>query len=531
MDTIVRFAPSPTGQVHIGNIRTAIFNWLFARHCSGIFLLRIEDTDLERSTRQAIDTLLECMDWLGLNFDGEIMYQTSQKENHIKAVEQMIAKGLAYAAPAPADGASPIFFRIPWDCPDFTAIRETGPAEFDLHPETPVKIDFTGVSFSTVSKKGAPMPAAACLAGFRQMKLYDKAGNVAFELEKEIDGILHGKQAFALNNCVKMTFLRREIFYKDIIKGELSKPLDGIKDLIMVRGDGSPVFHLANVVDDITQNVTHIIRGDDHVENTYRHIMLFYALGSKAPEYAHLPMIVNSSGKPYSKRDGDAFVGDFREKGFLADALFNYLALLGWSPGDDREKMTKQEMIEAFTLERVKSAPAQLDSNKLLNMNGTYIAEMPFEKFVEYAGRFAGNFVNDKARFEQVARLMQSRVKQFWQIATWQYFFSDDFPVDEKVFKKQLASAEVRAALGFLAGELNSHSDLTKEWLHTIISKAEENFGVPHGKLFQPLRLTVSGAAGGAELDETIMLIGGSRSAERILRSLEAHNKEVSSGE
>lgn len=531
MDTVVRFAPSPTGQVHIGNIRTAIFNWLFARHCGGRFLLRIEDTDLERSTRQAIDTLLECMEWLGLNFDGEIMYQTSQKEAHIKAAEQMTAKGLAYAAPAPEGGQSPIFFRIPWDCPDFTSIRETGPAELEIHSETPVKIDFTGVSFSTVSRKGAPMPAAACLAGFRQMKLYDGAGNILFELEKNIDDILQGEQCFSINNCVKMTFMRREIFYQDIIKGELSKPLDGIKDLILIRGDGSPIFHLANVVDDITQNVTHIIRGDDHVENTYRHIMLFYALGRKAPEYAHLPMIVNSSGKPYSKRDGDAFVGDFRQKGFLAEALFNYLALLGWSPGDDREKMTKEEMIEAFTLERVKSAPAQLDSNKLLNMNGAYIAEMPFEKFVAYAGKFAGDFVNDKAGFEQVARLMQSRVKQFGQVATWKYFFSDDFPVDEKVFKKQLAPAEVRTALGFLAGELNSCGELTKEWLHTIISTAEERFGIPHGKLFQPLRLTVSGAAGGAELDETIMLIGGSRCASRILRLLEVYQKEVSSGE
>ena len=530
MDTVVRFAPSPTGQVHIGNIRTAIFNWLFARHCGGRFLLRIEDTDLERSTRQAIDTLLQCMDWLGLNFDGEIMYQTSQRETHINAASQMIAKGLAYAAPAPEGGLSPIFFRIPWECGDFPAIRDVGPAELELHPETPVKIDFTGVSFSTVSKKGAPMPAAACLAGFRQMKLYDGKGDVVFELEKEIDGIIRDKQPFSLSSCVKMTFMRREIFYKDIIKGELSKPLDGIKDLIMVRSDGSPVFHLANVVDDVTQNVTHIIRGDDHVENTYRHIMLFYALGRKPPEYAHLPMIVNSSGKPYSKRDGDAFVGDFREKGFLAEALFNYLALLGWSPGDDREKMTKQEMIEAFTLERVKSAPAQLDSNKLLNMNGAYIAEMPFEKFVDYAGNYAGDFSKD-AKFEQVARLMQSRVKQFGQVATWKYFFSDDFPVDEKVFKKQLASAEARAALGFLAGELNSRSELTKEWLHSIISKAEENFGIAHGKLFQPLRLTVSGAAGGAELDETIMLIGGSRCAARISRSLEIYQKEASPGE
>ena len=135
-----------------------------------------------------------------------------------------------------------------------------------------------------------------------------------------------------------MTFTRREVFYNDIIKGELAKPLDGIKDLVIIRGDGSPIFHLANVCDDILQEVNYIIRGDDHVENTYRHILLYNALGAEIPNYAHMPMIVNQSGKPYSKRDGDAFVGDFRKKGFLPEALFNYLALLGWSPGDDREK-------------------------------------------------------------------------------------------------------------------------------------------------------------------------------------------------
>ncbi len=530
MDTIVRFAPSPTGQVHIGNIRTAIFNWLFARHCGGKFLLRIEDTDIERSTRQAIETLLHCMEWLGLDYDGEIMYQSSQKDNHIKAAEQIIAKGLAYAAPAPDGEKSPIFFRIPWNSPDFDAIREVGTAELELHPEAPLKIDFTGISFSTVSKKGAPMPAAACLAGFRQMKLYDASGSVIFDLEQEIEGILSKRKSFSFDNGRKITFLRREIFFKDIIKGELSKPLDGIKDLILVRSDGTPVFHLANVVDDVTQNITHIIRGDDHVENTYRHIMLFYALGHKAPEYAHLPMIVNSSGKPYSKRDGDAFVGDFREKGFLAEALFNYLALLGWSPGDDREKMTKQEMAEAFTLERVKSAPAQLDGNKLLNMNGIYIAEMAFDKFVQYAVNFAGEFNKDKNRFEQVARLMQSRTKQFGQVASWQYFFSEDFPIDEKNFKKQFASIEIRDALSFLAGEFRDCCDLTKAWIHNIISVAEEKFAVPHGKLFQPLRLAVSGMAGGAELDETIMLLGNARSAARIVRALQMYQNDISAG-
>ena len=253
----VRFAPSPTGKVHIGNIRAAIFNWLYARHAGGKFLLRVEDTDLERSTPEAIQALIDCMQWLGLDWDEEIFYQTSQREHHLAVAEDLVARGLAY--------------------------REN---------------------------KGG------------------KGECVIFRMPRE--GV---------------------IAYDDLVKGHIEKQAKDTQDFVIVRSDGSPVFHLANVLDDITQGVTHIIRGDDHVENTFKHIMLFRALGAPVPQYAHLPMIVNHAGKPYSKRDGSAFVGEFREQGYLPETLFNYLALLGWAPGDDREIMTREEMTEAFSFE------------------------------------------------------------------------------------------------------------------------------------------------------------------------------------
>jgi glutamyl-tRNA synthetase len=252
-----RFAPSPTGNVHIGNMRAAIYNWLFARHHGGEFLLRVEDTDRERSTPEAIQTLLDAMDWLKLDVDGEPLYQSTRMDAHLEAAELLLSKGLAYKE--------------------------------------------------------------------------DKGG-------------------LGQGECVIFKMPGTDTSFEDGIKGTLSKAAENMQDFVIVRSNGTPVFHLANVLDDIEQGITHVIRGDDHIENTYRHIALYKALGASVPKFAHLPMIINAQGKPYSKRDGDAFVGDFKEKGFLSETLFNYLALLGWSPNDEGEVMTRDEMIAAFEL-------------------------------------------------------------------------------------------------------------------------------------------------------------------------------------
>jgi glutamyl-tRNA synthetase len=522
MDLRVRFAPSPTGQVHIGNIRTAIFNWLFARHNGGEFLVRIEDTDLERSTKEAIDKMFECLEWLKIDYDGEVMYQSKRCGDHMKAVEQLEAAGDAYRPPVEEGTNAPIIFRIPWNTENIAAVRDVGPAEFEVHPEEPVEIKNTGINCAQVSKKNKPVPFAACLAGFRQMKVFNAAGDCVFCLEDNIDKVLAGEN-FSFENCSRITFLRKEVFFKDIIKGELAKPLDSIKDLIIVRSDGSPVFHIANVCDDIAQNITHIVRGDDHVENTYRHILLFHALGAEVPQYAHMPMIVNSAGKPYSKRDGDAFVGDFKDKGILSDALFNYLALLGWSPGDDREKMTREEMIEAFLLERVKSAPAQLDMNKLINMNGMYMSEIPFEQFADKAWSeycsVCGSVERDD--FNRVAALMQSRTRTFAQVAEWKYFFADDFERNDKAFRKAFKKDENRNGLEILAAEFAALGTFDAESITGALGKVEQACQVGPGSLNQPLRLAVTGTNSGPDILDTLTVIGQVKCVSRIKDALE----------
>ncbi len=525
MENRVRFAPSPTGKVHVGNIRTAIFNWLFARHTGGKFILRVEDTDRERSTQEAIDALLECMEWLGLDFDEEIMYQSKRADAHLEAVQKMISEGNAYKAPSKDGEATPTLFRIPWNCDSIDCVREGNTHEITVHPEEDVIIDMTGVNYAQISRKGKAVPEAACLAGFKDLKVYNAENECVFELNPEIDGILSGGKSFTLQNCSKFVFTRREVFFNDMIKGELAKPMDSMKDLVVVRSDGSPVFHIANVCDDMAQNITHIVRGDDHVENTYRHILLFDALGYNVPVYAHMPMIVNKQGKPYSKRDGDAFVGDFRSKGYESESFFNYLTLLGWSPGDDREKMNRAELIEAFELERVKSSPAQLDMNKLQNLNGMYLAEMEFGSFVEIAKTAAADFEwfegVELSYFETVAKLLQTRTKLFSQVEGWSYFFTDNVEFNMKNLKKAIKKDEVRNALTSLTEKLTAMEDLVEANIEAAIAAAGEEFELGPGKLNQPVRVCVTGGGIGADLLETIVILGKDKSVNRIKEALE----------
>lgn len=423
----VRFAPSPTGKVHIGNIRAAIFNWLYARHVGGEFLLRVEDTDLERSTPEAIQALLDCMRWLRLDWDGEILYQTSQRAHHLEVAEDLLRRGLAYRENKGGQGEC-VIFRMP--------------------------------------KEGV-------------------------------------------------------IEYDDLVKGHMRKQAKDTQDFVIVRSDGSPVFHLANVLDDITQGVTHIIRGDDHVENTFKHIMLFRAIGAPVPQYAHLPMIVNNQGKPYSKRDGSAFVGEFRELGFVPDALFNYLALLGWAPGDDREVMTRAEMVEAFDFAKCKASPARFDIKKLTWMNGEYIAREPradFEAAFDARLQAAGlpteplNGLRDALLDE-----IQPRTKTYGDVpANCRWFFAEDYPFDPKAVAKRLHAEGVPALLDEVAAALDALPGFDVPAIEAAVRALAEARGAGLGALVHPIRVAVSGRAEGPGLFETLWLLGRERSLRRL---------------
>ncbi len=436
LETRVRFAPSPTGKVHIGNIRAAIYNWLYARHTGGKFLLRVEDTDLERSTPEAIKVLMECMEWLGLDWDEEVFYQTKNVKRHLEVVEQLIASGHAYRC-------------------------------------------------ERTSRDG-------------------KTGTVVmFKMPKE--GVIE---------------------YDDIVKGHMAKKAEDIQDFAIVRSDGSPIFHIANVVDDIDQGVTHIIRGDDHVENTFKHICIFKALGASVPKYGHLSMIVNQQGKPYSKRDGAAFVGEFRDEGYLPESLFNYLLLLGWNPGDDREVLTREEMIRLFDLEKVHVTAAKFDIKKLQWMNGEYIKRLPREVFkaelvkrVEEIGlKTAGVDING------ICEQMQIRTKFLKDMPNnVVYFFTDDYEFDSKAVEKRLAKDGVKATLLDLAERFKKVDDWKCAVLENVVKELSQGNGM--GPWVHPIRVAVSGRMEGPGLFEMLEILGREKTIARLTSAAEKYCK------
>ncbi len=524
-----RFAPSPTGHVHIGNIRAAIYNWLFAHHEGGQFLLRVEDTDRERSTPEAIETLLECMRWLGLSYDEAPLYQSSQRDVHLAAAERLIAQGDAYRhAKGGEGGGEAIIFRIPWHAEDVPGVTTAGPCEVPLHPGEPFVADFTGVHFAQVSSKGKPVPEHKALAGFLDLEVLDAAGAVLFKLdEATVHELLAGARRVELAGAARLRFTRRTITYRDLVKGELTKPIDSLSDFVIVRSDGNPVFHLGNVVDDLTQGVTHIIRGDDHVENTYRHIFLFHALGAVPPQYAHLPMIVNAQGKPYSKRDGAAYVGDFREKGFLPEALFNYLTLCGWSPGDGREVLARDELVQAFSLDRVQASPAQVDLNKLAWMNGEYLRRLPVEAREEgclASLRTAGlgeAGAADRAYLRRVIEAMAERIKLFSDFAPQAgFFFMEEYPYDEKLVQKRLMKEGVLAGLSDLRAAFAALPSFDAAAIEPALKGFAEARGQNPADYIHAVRVAVSGIGVGPGLFVMLEVLGRDRVLARLDRTL-----------
>jgi len=448
-DIRVRFAPSPTGKVHIGNIRAAIYNWLFARHTGGKFLLRVEDTDLERSTPEAIQVLFDCMKWLGLDWDEEVFYQTKNVKRHLEVVDQLLASGHAY------------------------------------------KVERT-------SREGK--------TGIVTMFKMPKEGTIEFD---------------------------------DIVKGHMAKKAEDIQDFAIVRSDGSPIFHIANVVDDIDQRVTHIIRGDDHVENTFKHICIFRALGAEVPRYAHLSMIVNQQGKPYSKRDGAAFVGEYREQGYLPEALFNYLLLLGWNPGDDREVLTREEMVKLFELEKVHVTAAMFDPKKLAWMNGEYIKKIPAAEFRDMLVRSSASEGSSSGSLGEYAVSLRPDLRDASErIAWWDYlaaqiqvrtkfltgledsircFVSDDFPFDEKAVEKRLRKPGVKALLLDLAERFEKVADWSAPALEAVVKELSQGNGM--GPWVHPIRVAVSGRGEGIGLFEMLQLLGRETTLARLRKA------------
>lgn len=459
----VRFAPSPTGFFHIGSARTALFNWLYARHTGGKFILRIEDTDKERNSEAFLNLIYESLTWLGLDWDEGPKFgksgggdfgpyrQSERSAIYQEYVDRLKANGRAYEK----DGAT-------W---------------FKLLGE--------------------------------RYKIFDE------HRKKEVEK-------------VKIA----PVVIEDRIRGRVERIED--EDFVIVRSDGNPVFHLVNVVDDIAMQVTHIIRGEDHLSNTSKHVHLYEGFGVKPPAFAHIPLILKQNGPgKMSKRDQGALIEEYQRRGYLPEALVNFLSLLGWNPGDDREKMPIAEIVRLFDLPGINQSNARFDDKKLAHMNMAYLLELPAEKFVALAREYfqrhsAAHSTNaamaaDEAYFREVMLLSQPKVKGVEELPAYTaYFFTDDFPIDAKVREKVMAKGDPKTRLRELAEALKSadwSSDAAIE--QTMKSVAEKN-ALGFGDYQAVTRLALSGTNVGPSITGMIRVLGRERVPKRIERFLTA---------
>ncbi len=433
----VRFAPSPTGFFHIGSARTALFNWLYARHTGGVFILRIEDTDKERNSEAFLNVIYDSLSWLGMNWDE-----------------------------GPKVGGN------------FGPYRQSERAA--IYREYLEKLRATG-------------------------RVYEKDGATWFRISGQPQVI------------------------EDAIRGRVERTEE--KDFVIFRSDGNPVFHFVNVVDDIAMQVTHVIRGEDHLSNTSKHTELFDAFGAPRPVFAHIPLILKQNGPgKMSKRDQGALIEEYQKRGYMPEALVNFLCLLGWNPKDDREKMPIQEVIERFDLPGVNQSNARFDDKKLAHMNMTYLLELPADAYFarakayfEQQGTFADGWP-EESYLREIVALSQPKLKAIEELPAYtRYFFTEDYPMDEKARTKVLAKGEPKARLQELRDGL-AHADFLSD---ATIEEAIKSVATAHGLAFgdyqSVARLAVTGVNAGPSLTSIFRVLGRERvlaRLERFLRTL-----------
>ncbi len=421
----VRFAPSPTGYLHIGSARTALFNWLYARHYGGKLLLRIEDTDRTRSEKRFLDEIVEDLKWLGIGWDEEPIHQSSRFEVYRQAAESLVRAGKAYR-----DGEAYIF-----------------------------------------------------------------------KVEKS-----------------------RVIEFEDMIHGKISINTDEIKPQVMVKSDGSPAYNFCCVVDDAHLGITHIIRGDDHLSNTPKQILFYEALGLKAPQFGHMPLIMGPDGSKLSKRHGGVSVEEYKREGFLPDALVNYLLLLGWSPGGDRELIPLADAVKAFDIKDMKGVQAKFDLTKLRWLNGEYIAAkdpgdlLPMiKKQMQDAGK--GVLPDDKTLI-RVIGLYKTRIKTLSEfVQMTDHFFGDTYAVEEKGVEKHIKNPDSKKILSDFAARLERVNDFSRNSIEEECRAMAENAKLKPGQIIHPTRVAVSGKTTGAGLFEMMEVLGREKVIERMKKA------------
>jgi glutamyl-tRNA synthetase len=452
----VRFAPSPTGFFHIGSARTALFNWLYARHTGGVFVLRIEDTDKERNSDKFLNLIYNSLTWLGMDWDE-----------------------------GPQKGG------------DFGPYRQSERGE--IYQGYVKKLLESG-------------------------RAYEKDGAVWFKhLGERYD-------VFDDHRKKEVTKVKTEpTVIEDRIRGRVERLED--EDFVILRSGGSPTFHLVNVVDDIEMQITHVIRGEDHLSNTSKHVELFKAFGAPLPEFAHIPLILKQEGPgKMSKRDEGALVEDYQSRGYLPEAIVNFLSLLGWNPGDDREKMPIEEIIKLFDLPGVNQSNARFDEKKLAHMNMVYLLELPPEIFLAMARTYFESqgaqgttaLATDESYFREVMKLSQPKIKSFEELPDYTcYFFSEDFPIIEKVKTKVLKKGEPKARLGELIAAMPDIDFSTDESIENGIKALAESKEMGFGNYQSIARLALTGTNAGPSITAIIRVLGSERGGARLAKFLQ----------
>ncbi|HEX4192193.1 MAG TPA: glutamate--tRNA ligase [Stellaceae bacterium] len=459
MSVTVRFAPSPTGFLHIGGARTALFNWLFAKHHGGKFRLRIEDTDRARSTREAVDAIIDGMRWLELDWDGEIVFQAQRATRHAEIARQLLASGNAYYC-----------FCTP---AELEAMREKARAEG-------ISVRYDGTWRDRDPKTAPPgVPPVIRLKA-------PQTGETVIE---------------------------------DRVQGRVTVANEQLDDLIILRADGTPTYNLSVVVDDHDMEITHVIRGDDHFNNAFRQTQIYRALGWDVPVFAHVPLIHGPDGAKLSKRHGALGVDAYRDMGYLPAALRNYLLRLGWSHGDD-EIISTAQAIEWFELDSVGRAPARFDFTKLASLNGHYIRETNDQQLVALAAPFIeknlSRALNDSERDRLIAAMpgLKPRAKTLVELASAAHFYvaPRPIPVDDKA-KAQLAPA--KALIGALSQALAS-ADWETAALEAAVRSFAETQGLKLGQVAQPLRAALTGSTASPPIFEVMAVLGRTESLARL---------------
>jgi glutamyl-tRNA synthetase len=476
----VRFPPSPTGEPHVGNIRTALFNWLFARNQGGAFILRIEDTDRQRLVPGAQEAILEGLRWLGLDWDegpekgGPLgpYIQSERKEQGIydEAARRLIESGSAYECYCPPERLD--------------QVRKQQQAE-----------------------KRPPMYDRWC----RNPEQRD-------EMRRRNPGTTPVVR-FAIPREPAQTTV------KDLIHGDVTVANVTLDDLVLLKSDGYPTYHLANVVDDHAMQVTHVIRGDEWLPSTPRHVLLYRAFGWDTPVFVHLPLILGPDRAKLSKRHGAASLGEYRREGYLPETMVNFLALLGWSLDDKTELMTREELVRWFALERIGKTAAVFNRDKLDWMNGMYIRALTPEELADRLNPFLpSEMTADRTYLAKVIPLIQERLKTLTEAAELiDFFFVDDLSYDaQMVAGKQLTPDQARTALERSLSALEGHADWSHEALEGLLRPMAEELALKTGPFFGVLRIAVTGRTVSPPLFETMEVLGRERSLKRVRDALRA---------